>query len=142
MGGRGSSSSGGGGGGSGGGSFEWTTEKGAKVAMSVSEVSESVSDGWGGTATTGKTDLKVESLVIDGKSLNDPHLGKGNRLGLVIGTVPGTRQEMGAKIPQTVTDKIYASRYKAQDRLIKSEKDWQEHQRRMKNANGKNGYTF
>ena len=101
--------------------YEWTTPKGAKVSMTISMVSEQKQ--YDGIEYTGKPELKISSLTVNGQSFK-AEFGKLQHIGFVMFKV-GTKQA-AVEMPQEAKDDIdtyYSKKIAGQAEAEKSYKE-------------------
>ncbi|WP_319403192.1 hypothetical protein [uncultured Anaeromusa sp.] len=83
--------------------YEWTTPKGAKVSMTISMVSEQKQ--YDGIEYTGKPELKISSLTVNGQSFK-AEFGTLQHIGFAMFKV-GTKQA-AVEMPQEAKDDLDA----------------------------------
>jgi hypothetical protein len=102
--------------------YTWTTEKGAKVSMTVNKVADKKE--LDGLEYTDKAELKITNLTVNGTEF-DAKFGRCSQLGLAL--FKAGKQDAGVKIPEDIYNSIYAEQRAATKASFASAREYEEH---------------
>jgi len=110
--------------------YKWTTEKGANVEVTISEVKE-VINADGHKIETNKIYKQIDKFVVNGTEYKASFgWAKGKTaIEFKIGS-----QEAAAIIPENIYKEMFAKEIAAQAASIKAEKEYQKHYNRVRKA--------